>query len=996
MGTGLCTFFLSSNSLFFASDFKFYDLPIELPSLSISAITQDSRGNIWLGTRDCGIIKCTGNSIEVFSRIPFEENVLPSNQIQSMYMENDLLWVGTYSGLASFDTLTHKITHYPLIQDIICSVLRDSKGRLWVGTLGKGLFILDDITKEVVNFNSEEKENIIPNNTVRNLYEDSKGNVYACTYDGVFVLNEEKFSFERPLIFTPDNPSITKTVYAVFEDEDGNFWSACWDRGLVRTNPQTKKWEQFSLPDNRIYCVNTSVDSSSFVVGTWGGGLHVFNKDTKEIQSFKNVNNGVNNIAHNTIYSTFVDRNGLLWVGTNGGGISLCDVQRSWFKTLAAKNENYVSISDGNIQYIEEDNTGSLWIGIKNQGICHYNPKTSSGKDYLFSTGEVPFSLVYCIHQAKNGEVYVATNKGLFQFDKQTDTFVVPSWYTPYLSSSNTETVYCVTDAGDDLWVGTYGGGVFRYSITDGSIKQYTKSSDIPNSLSDNLVYFIQEDSRKNIWIGTNRGVNRYNSETDDFSSWIYDSSNPKGIGGQSALCMVEASDGNLLFGFKSSGFSIFNPTDNLFKTITTKNGLPSNHVVGISQSKDNNFWVATNKGVCLYNPLNDTIYNYKIPNTLQRESFTSRQKVSSAGYVYFPFTKGVVYFKPEEIAKPDNDRSAPATAITYFSVNGEQIPEIKMKTEKDNPLRFTSNECNFTFEYSSLDFSPLSKPEFEYIMENYDTSWKHSGNRNYTRYTNLKPGSYVFKVRNSEHSFFHSGPETSLHFVIEKPIYARWYFIVLYVVASTGLLFLLHKLKEFIVLKQEMKQLELARDSLQKSNKFLEQISYIDSLTGIDNRRSFIRLVEEIWCNALSKKENVHICMIDIDFFKICNDTFGHVNGDAVLCTVASQLKSVLAGENGIICRYGGEEFLVILINYKDQAVLEIAEQMRKKIAAEKIQRSHKAKDFITISVGVYGEMVREGSMWSEYVQKADIALYDAKNSGRNRIEVYTSKERK
>lgn len=280
--------------------------------------------------------------------------------------------------------------------------------------------------------------------------------------------------------------------------------------------------------------------------------------------------------------------------------------------------------------------------------------------------------------------------------------------------------------------------------------------------------------------------------------------------------------------------------------------------------------------------------------------------------------------------------------------------------------------------------------------MENYDITWKNAGNRKYTRYTNLKPGSYVFKVRNSEHTFLHSGPETSLYFVIEKPIYQRWYFIVLYVVLSLGILFLLHKLKDFIFLKKEMKQLELVRDSLQKSNKVLEQLSYIDSLTGIDNRRSFIRIVEEIWRNALLKKEKVHMFMIDIDFFKVYNDTFGHVNGDTVLRTVASQLKSILVGENGIICRYGGEEFLVILINYKDQEVLEIAEQMRRNIASQKIQRSNNTKDFITISIGVYGEMVREDTMWSEYVQKADIALYDAKKNGRNRIEVYKPKSEK
>ena len=166
-----------------------------------------------------------------------------------------------------------------------------------------------------------------------------------------------------------------------------------------------------------------------------------------------------------------------------------------------------------------------------------------------------------------------------------------------------------------------------------------------------------------------------------------------------------------------------------------------------------------------------------------------------------------------------------------------------------------------------------------------------------------------------------------------------------------------------------------------------------LDALTGLNNRRQFeTRLSQEV---ATAKRKETDLCciMIDVDHFKSVNDTYGHLAGDCVLKNVAQIIKKELR-EYDTASRYGGEEFIIILPFTTISEAMFVAQRLRKTIEETKIDISEahvKNTEFIniTISAGVSSYNSEEDTPQSFY-QKADAALYDAKNAGRNKVIVY------
>ncbi len=174
-----------------------------------------------------------------------------------------------------------------------------------------------------------------------------------------------------------------------------------------------------------------------------------------------------------------------------------------------------------------------------------------------------------------------------------------------------------------------------------------------------------------------------------------------------------------------------------------------------------------------------------------------------------------------------------------------------------------------------------------------------------------------------------------------------------------------------------EKKEKEL---KLEKENKILEEQSITDALTGIKNRGAIMEELESRINQSLNYRSPLTIAMFDIDRFKNINDTKGHVFGDKVIREVANIISSDIRGLDSV-GRYGGEEFLIILPNTRKENAIFVCERIRTKI--EEFDFGEGVK--VTISGGVV-DYKAEGI--TEFIDRADIKLYEAKNNGRNRIE--------
>jgi diguanylate cyclase (GGDEF)-like protein len=175
----------------------------------------------------------------------------------------------------------------------------------------------------------------------------------------------------------------------------------------------------------------------------------------------------------------------------------------------------------------------------------------------------------------------------------------------------------------------------------------------------------------------------------------------------------------------------------------------------------------------------------------------------------------------------------------------------------------------------------------------------------------------------------------------------------------------------------------------LKRHRDILENLSSLDGLTGIPNRRRFDECVETAWRNGLREASPLSIIMIDIDYFGAFNNTYNHLAGDDCLKRVAKTLQACLRRPTDFAARYGGEEFSVVLPGTDLEGALHIAESIRK--AVEDLRIAHGASpvsDWVTVSQGVATMLpFREGSV-SFLIKGSDSVLFEAKKAGRNRIK--------
>ncbi len=188
------------------------------------------------------------------------------------------------------------------------------------------------------------------------------------------------------------------------------------------------------------------------------------------------------------------------------------------------------------------------------------------------------------------------------------------------------------------------------------------------------------------------------------------------------------------------------------------------------------------------------------------------------------------------------------------------------------------------------------------------------------------------------------------------------------------------------------MERISHTRDQLATLNQDLKRLSQRDDLTQLYNRRTFSEKAEEQWRQAARSKQPLSILLLDIDYFKPYNDTYGHPAGDACIKMVARTLSKSLNRPGDIVARYGGEEFIALLSNTPELGAKHLGEQIRKTV--ERYNIPHKESPVssrVTVSVGISVVNFTTGTTLEQQINLADKALYEAKDTGRNRVAVKT-----
>jgi two-component system chemotaxis family response regulator WspR len=172
----------------------------------------------------------------------------------------------------------------------------------------------------------------------------------------------------------------------------------------------------------------------------------------------------------------------------------------------------------------------------------------------------------------------------------------------------------------------------------------------------------------------------------------------------------------------------------------------------------------------------------------------------------------------------------------------------------------------------------------------------------------------------------------------------------------------------------------------LEVANSALEVMATVDPVTGLANRRRFDVFFQQEWQRSRRSQQPLSLLMIDIDHFKAFNDRYGHQRGDECIQAVAGVLRAAAHRPADLACRYGGEEFSVVLAETGATGAFSVAETIRRAVEALQIQNPDAPLGLITVSIGAGTRSGEEYGRAAELITACDRALYEAKNSGRNR----------
>jgi two-component system, chemotaxis family, response regulator WspR len=185
---------------------------------------------------------------------------------------------------------------------------------------------------------------------------------------------------------------------------------------------------------------------------------------------------------------------------------------------------------------------------------------------------------------------------------------------------------------------------------------------------------------------------------------------------------------------------------------------------------------------------------------------------------------------------------------------------------------------------------------------------------------------------------------------------------------------------------------LRRSQQELLKANLELRRLTHSDGLTGLSNRRYLDEFLGAEWRRGLRERTEVSLLMIDVDYFKPYNDTYGHVAGDNVLRTVAATIRREISQPRDLVARFGGEEFAVVLPGTGSGGARLLAEKMRRDVAALALPHAGSAvSGHLTISIGVATLTPAEDIAETALIEEADAALYRAKRDGRDRVAFST-----
>jgi signal transduction histidine kinase/ligand-binding sensor domain-containing protein/DNA-binding response OmpR family regulator len=358
-------------------------------------------------------------------------------------------------------------------------------------------------------------------------------------------------------------------------------------------------------------------DSNGFMWFATSDGLNRW--DGYKFEVFKNYNNDENSLSTNFLLSLAEDADKNIWIGSNHGGLVKYSTTDEKFYRYTMLENDRTSLPGLVVRCIHVDSNNSVWIGT-HSGFAKYDQKKDCFKQFSFpEDNKDQIYDIRAIFQLNPEELIIQSDHGFFKFRLKTETLERLEFYAPNLDQElfRQNNPVCFDSKGN-LWIGSTK-GLIKLNIKTGQFKRYQSDNSTSKSINSNSYSVIFEDSRKNIWIGTeNKGVNLYNSDRDEFTSYTAGSIKRNSIANNIISNIYEDNNSNVWFSTLEGGVSYFSYKNNQFEYFAhdpdDANSLSNNKIGAFYEDRNGFIWIGTEDGgLNKFSPKTGSIEKYAL-----------------------------------------------------------------------------------------------------------------------------------------------------------------------------------------------------------------------------------------------------------------------------------------------------------------------------------------------------------------------------------------------
>ncbi|MDD4990851.1 MAG: two-component regulator propeller domain-containing protein [Paludibacter sp.] len=737
-------------------------------------------GSIWLVNKDAGSEDCfrvqnsTNKQKVIISHFTKDNGNLSSNHVNKVYIDKQQnTWILTSNGINLLKKGSSKPIQifneaqsgniYSILEKNQNIYIGGEQGKFRIFDIKKGTFdlIRTPFTLNIIDIQQISSTEIVLINDKFSFY----------------IYNTTAKTFQE---FKLPNKA-GESIYGCYKDKRNNLWIGTQNSGVIYFDSKLKKInfletntpEEFSgiiIPELNV--IEDKFDNTW--ICTKKSGLFKYNRNLNILEPFYNNPNSNERKFSNLLHTAISDIQGNLWLSTYSQGIDKVVFRESQF-TFTKPLDIPIYSNKNEIRSIFQDSKKWIWAGSK-KGLVYLYDENKKLRGLLGFDGKIngnkPFDVpVYNIMEDRSGTIWLASKgMGLFKVNRKSDnTFIIRNFqYNPqdiYSLSSNA--VYSVfQDHLNQIWVGTYGGGINLIDNSTGELRFISNRNKLKNYPINECykVRYVTEDKNGYIFVGTTEGLvvfrnNDRKPEEISFARYIHNSSNKYSLSGNDVQYILPTRNGNLYLALFGGGLNIlkqgYNPSkeDLHFEVIKKNDGSFFNVIYTLKEDDKGCVWMSTQTKIVKYNSIDSKFDIYKpiaSNNYFFIEAAVSKTK---QGEILYGTSNGFVSFNPLKISK---SIFVPRICLTQLQIFNKPV----QVGENDSPLEISIDDTKelilnhkqniFSIEFASLDYINPKGIQYAYKLEGFENEWNYVGNQQIATYTNLPKGRYIFHVKST------------------------------------------------------------------------------------------------------------------------------------------------------------------------------------------------------------------------------------------------------